>query len=407
MRIGPKLLIAFLAVASLVAAVSYLTATIFTETLSNTEKVCKGALSELVGASEMSLALHISQIAAQDILTDEYHARTTTQNGAKSGSQPAPNQSAVESNLTAFAKWLYTNSRAAASEARLAEQQGDLEQLNAKKAAAREWLEKLATEYAIHARLMNRFLELATREQDIDRANDFLKTTLKLHYDEEMFPLVRGYQTATEIDLGERLMETERALNRAKNLSTIITFAAFLLAITLGVHISRSIAKPANALKEAATRLGYGDLTTQLPVTSSGELGVLATAFNQMVSKLRTTTVSKSYVDNIIHSMNEFLIVTDAGGRIETVNRTTLRQLGYSADELVGMPIAQFMGHSGSLLTIPPADSHALAATGEYFLTARDGSKIPVYWSSSKLRADRLDPGICLCGQRHDGLEAH
>nr|MBS0021403.1 HAMP domain-containing protein [Gammaproteobacteria bacterium] len=386
MRIGPKLLIAFLAVASLVAAVSYLTATIFTETLSKTENVCKGALSELVGASEMSLALHVSQVAAQDLLTDEHHARTASHDEVNPANNKTPDQRAVERNLNAFAKRLNDNSRAAASEARTSEQQGDVELLKAKKADVRRWLEQLASEYATHTQLMTRFLELTTKEQDIDRANDFLKTRLKAHYDKEMFPLVRGYQTATELELGERLRETERALTRAKDLSKIITFAAFLLAITFGIHISRSIAKPAHALTQAALRLGQGDLTTKLPVTSAGELGVLAATFNHMVSELRSTTVSKTYVDNIIHSMNEFLIVADASGRIETVNKTTLRELGYSADEMIGQSMARFIRRDAPPTPRPPADSHALAATGEYFVVAKNGGGIPAYWSSSELR---------------------
>ncbi len=385
MRIGPKLLSAFLVVASLVAAVSYLTATIFTETLAKTEQVCKGTLTELVGASEMSLALHVSQVAAQNLLTDEYHARTAPHNATKTGEQGPGDQRAVESQLTAFGKWLSANSRAAESEVRTAQEQGDFERLSDKRQAVRQWLEKLASEYATHAQLMNRFLELATGEQDLDRANDFLKTRLKAHYDKEMFPLVRGYQTATEVEFGERLTETERALARARNLSTAITFTAFLLAITFGVHIARSIAKPTNALTEAALRLGQGDLTTTLPVKPSGELGVLAATFNQMVSKLKTTTVSKSYVDNIIHSMNEFLIVVDAQGRIETVNKTTVRELGYSADELRGKPLSRFIAAQRGSET-PPARLQPLAATGEQALLNKDGGSIPTSWSSSELR---------------------
>lgn len=386
MRIGPKLLSAFLVVASLVAAVSYLTATIFTETLATTEQVCKGTLTELVGASEMSLALHVSQIAAQDLLTDEYHARITPHHDTKPGGKGANDQRAVEGHLTAFANWLYANSRAAASEARTAEQQGDVKLLNARRQAVRRWLQKLASEYATHAQLMNRFLELATSEQDLDRANDFLKTRLKAHYDKEMFPLVRGYQTATEEELGKRLTDTERALTSAKNLSKVITLTAFFLAITFGVHIARSIAKPTNALTEAALRLGQGDLTTTLPVTSSGELGVLAATFNQMVSKLKTTTVSKSYVDNIIHSMNEFLIVVDANGRIETVNNTALCELGYSAEELHGKPISQFLNPQQASAVAMHTHAQPFTATGEYSLVTKDGGSIPTYWSSSKLR---------------------
>ena len=55
---------------------------------------------------------------------------------------------------------------------------------------------------------------------------------------------------------------------------------------------------------------------------------------------MRKTTISKDYVDNIIGSMNDTLIVVDPDGKIRSVNRATCELLGYKEDELVGKDIS-------------------------------------------------------------------
>ena len=68
--------------------------------------------------------------------------------------------------------------------------------------------------------------------------------------------------------------------------------------------------------------------------------GRLAEAFNRMVEELGSTTVSKDYVNNIIRSMGESLIVIGPDQTIRTVNQATLSMLGYSEAELLGRPAA-------------------------------------------------------------------
>ena len=105
---------------------------------------------------------------------------------------------------------------------------------------------------------------------------------------------------------------------------------------------------------------------------------VLAEAFNHMVDELEASTVSRSYLDNIIQSMSEMLVVTDSSGRVRTANRATLEILGFESTDLVGQPIDLLLAESRfSDLT-----------SGESVFLLKTGGSIPIYCSRSDLIAD-------------------
>ena len=119
----------------------------------------------------------------------------------------------------------------------------------------------------------------------------------------------------------------EVALAKADRDNTLLTLFAFGLAVLLGFLTTRSIARPIAGLCDAADRLGAGDLTIRLAEPSSDEPGPLAASFNDMAQRLQMTTVSKSYMDDLIRSMGDLLIATDSAGRVKTVNRAAIEQL--------------------------------------------------------------------------------
>lgn len=66
-----------------------------------------------------------------------------------------------------------------------------------------------------------------------------------------------------------------------------ITLTAVLLAVAVSYVFSRRLSTPVRALVAASRRVAAGDLETQVPVTSSDEIGELASSFNTMAASLR------------------------------------------------------------------------------------------------------------------------
>ena len=92
-----------------------------------------------------------------------------------------------------------------------------------------------------------------------------------------------------------------------------------------------------HALKDASRKTtATADFGEPLIETRDDELGDLASVFNDMRDRLRSTTISRDYVDSILSGMNEAIIVTDSQTDvIKRINRATTILLGYDDDELV------------------------------------------------------------------------
>src|ERR1019366_8724801 len=61
----------------------------------------------------------------------------------------------------------------------------------------------------------------------------------------------------------------------------------------------------------------------------------------RMLGASMTRQRAQEYVDNILRSMEESLLVTDTELQIRRVNPSTSRLLGYSEEELIGRPAGQ------------------------------------------------------------------
>jgi methyl-accepting chemotaxis protein len=79
-------------------------------------------------------------------------------------------------------------------------------------------------------------------------------------------------------------------------LSFAIIILSSILAIIVGIYLSKRITEPITVLRDTALKIGRGKLDTKIEVGSGKEIGELASAFNQMTNDLKRTTTS---IDNL------------------------------------------------------------------------------------------------------------
>lgn len=169
--------------------------------------------------------------------------------------------------------------------------------------------------------------------------------------------------------------------------------AAFVLGAVLFGASKKIILDPISALSDAAANLAKGDLSTRVVTKSTGEMQVLLDSFNTMIGNLEKTTVSKDYVDNIIKSMSETLIIISPENTIKDVNAAAGSLLGYTREELIGEPISTVI--DASLFVDHFVAGKEILAYREAVLTRKDGRKIPVFFSASQMvNADNVLQGI-------------
>ncbi len=177
---------------------------------------------------------------------------------------------------------------------------------------------------------------------------------------------------------------------------------AIVLAAVVFIVSRQIIFDPITELAHAIARLAKGDLSTRIAVKGTGEVQMLLEGFNQMAEDLDKTTVSKDYVDNIIKSMINSLIVVSPENKIMRTNTATCMLLGYEEKELVGRPVETIFGGSGSgkdpWMKTMLTDKH-VSNIEETYLT-KNGQEIPVLFSASVMYdANKVIRGIVYVAQ--------
>lgn len=192
-----------------------------------------------------------------------------------------------------------------------------------------------------------------------------------------------------------RIFLDRSALEQRLNTLITQTLLTGLLTTLLGagvfIILLRRSLDVIGPLTDATKRVAEGDLRTTVPVSTSDELGELARCFNTMTEQLLETTVSKNYVDNIIRSMIDSLIVVSPDGTIETVNRATLELLGYEEHELLEKHISMLFpnkSYSTAGHSFGEFFQHNAGNLGEVMYRTKDGRAIPILFSEAVLRDD-------------------
>lgn len=173
---------------------------------------------------------------------------------------------------------------------------------------------------------------------------------------------------------------------------------AFILGTVLFLTSKKIILTPIMELADASARLAKGDLATQVNVVTTGELKALVENFNQMATDLNRTTVSRDYVNNIIGSMNETLVVISRDNKIMLANTALCTLLGYKDDELIGKPLETIIDSDCfASEIISDIFAKGFVSTVELPYRTRTGESVPMLFSSSLFSTDTNTQGsICV-----------
>jgi signal transduction histidine kinase/DNA-binding response OmpR family regulator len=202
-----------------------------------------------------------------------------------------------------------------------------------------------------------------------------------------IFPILTANQdfigfVFLEVSLQRADTEIRTQLVTLAGLSLIL----FLVGITIAYFLGIKLVKPIEEISTAARKIAKGNFNINLNVGTNDELGRLAQDINNMCQQLRSTTVSRDYVSNIIDSMSDSLFVIDEKSEIVTINKALIKLLGYETSELIGQPANTLF--SG---TVFKGDNAVTHSTDICFQPKFD-APIPVAVSTSRLSTrDQID----------------
>ncbi|HXC50049.1 MAG TPA: histidine kinase dimerization/phosphoacceptor domain -containing protein [Candidatus Limnocylindrales bacterium] len=187
-------------------------------------------------------------------------------------------------------------------------------------------------------------------------------------------------------------LEQARLDGLIRSQSTAFSLTGIALGIVLvtvsvlsAIGVAGGLSRPVVAFASRARRIGRGELVQSDALERRDEIGDLSRAFDEMAATLRTTTVSKDYFDNVLRSMADMLIATDAEGRVVTANPRCLEELGASESELHGKLIETLLP---DLRRAPVGLPRYSDSPRTFELCRPDGGHIPVRVSAAPLREE-------------------
>jgi PAS domain S-box-containing protein len=201
-----------------------------------------------------------------------------------------------------------------------------------------------------------------------------------------------GEDTIGLIRLGVSLSDVNRKSAQLRKLVIIvaaISAAVCILVSSLGIR--SLISRPLELLLSGMETVGRGYLAHRVEVESYDEIGKIADLLNKMAKDLSETLVSKDYVDNIINSMTDTLIVIDADGTVKTVNKATMGLLGYRETELTGKSVKTILAEDELFKKTGIRDliENSSADNEERVYLSKDGREIPMLMSRSAMNDDQ------------------
>ena len=242
-------------------------------------------------------------------------------------------------------------------------------------------LEDLLKSYEVYKAISREWLSLGG--DDINQANQMFINSIEPYFRNNIIPEISELRTSVLAFQDQQSERLDRSLERAGVINYIATILSVLFSIVLAIYIYRSIANPISKVSRSAKKLGEGHLDERISVSSEDEIGELAKAFNTMAAGLQRSTVSKAYLDNIIESIQEALFVADKDGDLVRANSAAAKLMGYEADEMAGISVANFYNLKEMKKTY---EEHQNSGnTFEFSLTHKNGDHIPVLFSEAKL----------------------
>ncbi|MBI2384459.1 MAG: HAMP domain-containing protein [Elusimicrobia bacterium] len=172
-------------------------------------------------------------------------------------------------------------------------------------------------------------------------------------------------------------VETERRIGAG--IHRLVLVLGGVSALLLFFFLRRLLA-PIALLATATSKIRGGDYGGSVPVTTGDEIGELARSFNEMSLELGRATVSKGFFNDILDSIRDCVVVTDAAGAIVLVNPAAIELLGWPKESLLGRPGADLLDGDEASFTTAAKNAAARFKT-------KSGEKVSILFSSSAIKA--------------------
>jgi len=132
----------------------------------------------------------------------------------------------------------------------------------------------------------------------------------------------------------------------------MLGLAGLMVSVTvlaLGLLVDRLIVRRIKALTRTTIAIRKGSINERVLTTGQDEISKLAFSFNVMTASLNESVKEierhKNYLENVINSIEDEIVVVDRELRVVTANQAYLRNAGYPKERAAGQPCC--IAHQG------------------------------------------------------------
>jgi two-component system phosphate regulon sensor histidine kinase PhoR len=130
--------------------------------------------------------------------------------------------------------------------------------------------------------------------------------------------------------------------------AVVVALLVSALAANLGTRAARSLTR-------VASRMSRGDLEARSDLVGEDEWAILGRALNGLAANLSSTLgelrAEKSRLDDVLSSMQEGVLLVDAGGRLQLANRAVTEMLNLRT-KVIGEKLENLLDPRGALLAL-------------------------------------------------------
>jgi len=213
--------------------------------------------------------------------------------------------------------------------------------------------------------------------------------------------LTRKYQLLTALCAVPLLAAYVAVLVAARPAAIAETGNAWLLlsAVAIGIValvafsivITRRLLQPLDDLAANVQSAPDGE-----PSPTEQEIEALAATLTTLQLEIEESTRSREYLDRLIASISDAILVTDTDKVITRANNAAADLLDYQRDQLVGRPLNQVVDVNLEL-KVRPRELAARSSDGTFM--RRDGTTVPVSYTVAELRDGEKFEGWIVAAQ--------
>ena len=377
MRLATKLLLGFSLVAILLLITGSVSYYFSSEIKSELISESKQTAEEMQNLTEMTVLLQNSLLYTRNFVVENRKIREGD-SSLQTYSQMRQSEEVVTESLDRFSKVMEKVDDQARS---VRVESGALQEYSDRNIAL---VDSLKRAYRPYSSLVTEILEIDRESEFGDEAYNL---TIEPYFRNTLFPILNQLRENSNDFVDLQLEDVEQRAEQTVAKIIFITFSGFLLSLILAFLVYRSIAGPLNTLTSAAKEIGDGKLDQRIDLRSKDELGKLAATFNIMTENLSNSMVSRSYVNNIIQSMGDMLVVSSNSGEVLMSNKAVYEKLDYSKGDLEDVKTWKlFQKDDHDALKQMFDEGKAGLDTNETVVLTKDGEDIPVIYSHSMVK---------------------